>query len=184
MSKGPHIESGLKVELPSSAKQPKLHTDFTYCILCQQKKQSPLVNPKNFEKLLDCVRKRANWHDLKYVTINSRLGTITTEELKDGNASWHSDCYKECTHKANMDRSRRMCENQEGELPPSSSSQQDEHRSYTTRTHTPKHDRSKCIFCNEEGTRRNRLTTIATDSAGIRLKKAVDLSSNEILKFV
>ena len=35
---------------------------------------------------------------------------------------------------------------------------------------------------NEEGTRRNRLTTIATDSAGIRLKKAVDLSSNEILK--
>ena len=47
------------------------------------------------------------------MTINSRLGTITTEELKDGNASWHSDYYKECTHKANMDRSKRMYEKKE-----------------------------------------------------------------------
>ena len=182
MSKRTHIESVLKLDLPSSAKRAKLHIDFAYCILCQQKKLTPLVIPKNFEKVLDCVQKRANWNDLKYVTISSRLGALTAEELKDGNASWHSECYKECTHKANMDRSERIYKKQEVEELPSSSNQDEEDKSYTTRSHTPKHDRNKCIFCNKEGTKRSKLFTIATDSAGSRLKEAVDLSSNEILK--
>ena len=62
------------------------------------------------------------------------------------------------------------------------SSQEGTNRSYTTRLQISKDCRSKCILCNEEGTRRNKLYTIATDSVSICLKKAVDLSNSAILK--
>ena len=130
--------------------------------------------PKSFEKVLECVRKRENWNDLKYVEISCRLGAVTPQELKNVRASWHSDCYKECTHKANMARSERLCERQLFEPLPSPSSNDDMEIYYTTRSQIPKFDKSKHFFCNVQGTRRNKMFKIATYSASIRLKRAVN----------
>ena len=111
---------------------------------------------------------------MKYLEISCRLGTVTPQELKNASASWHSDCYKECPHKANMARSERMFERQLCEPLPSPSSNDDMEIYYTTRSQIPKFDRSKYFFCNAQGTRRNKIFKIATYSASIRLKRAVN----------
>lgn len=59
------------------------------------------------------------------------------------NASWHSDCYKKCTHKANMDRSERLYEER---LPkPPTTDYEERPRSYTTRSTMPMYDKKKCM---------------------------------------
>lgn len=103
MSVLPKIESIFKVELPPSAKRKKV-IDFSLCILCQTKTNCPLVNPKCYEKMLDCINKRAEWNDSEYCNISYQIGNLTNDYLKSKNAAWHSDCYKKCTHKGSMDR--------------------------------------------------------------------------------
>lgn len=185
MSLPPVIGSTLKVKLPpSSAQKRKKCIDFTLCILCQERKKSVLVNPKCYEKVLECIKKRAQWNDSEYVNIANVLGDISSEELKNKKASWHSECYKKCTHKANVDRSERRYDEEVHSQKHFTSCHEGEdiEERYTTRSVVPIYDKKKCLFCNEEGSKRNKLHMVATDSAGIRLKSAVLQSGSDVLK--
>ncbi|CAH1154560.1 unnamed protein product [Phaedon cochleariae] len=185
MSSHQKIDTVLKLELPPSARIKKKITDFSLCILCQEKKNIPLVAPKSYDKAIECIKKRAEWDEMEYVNILCQLSSMSSfssESLQNKNAKWHSDCYKKCTHKANMGRSERLYQQRLLEPLPSTSNCEEKSRNFILRSELPLYERDKCIFCDKTGSKKDQLRKIATDSAGIRLKKAIEMSHREDLK--
>lgn len=148
MASSSNIRSCLRVDLPPSTKKIRLSTDYKLCILCQVKSKLPLVNPLNFEKLLQCLKQREEWLDPEYMHISSRLGNLSVQQLQDSNAKWHKECYKKLTHTANMDRSKKLfeegkrCEPKD-DLEASTSSDK---ATYTLRSKTPPYNKNNCFF--------------------------------------
>jgi hypothetical protein len=75
------------------------NTDFSLCIKCQRP-GGVLVNsphPESYSKFLEAVSLRAELLDGEFPVVNRRLLHVSAADLI-GNASWHSDCYKETIH--------------------------------------------------------------------------------------
>ena len=76
--------------------------------MCQAVKAEALVeNPRSsYEALLDAVRCRAGYGEIKYAEIWSNLKEVSSEELTAKAGTWHRKCYQEATHSGILKRSR------------------------------------------------------------------------------
>lgn len=136
----------VKIGTSTFSKKKRKTTDFSLCIFCQEKKKSPLVVPKTYEKALQCIEKRAEWDEIEYVTILYELNKFSNVNLQNEHAKWHSECYKKCTHKANMERSERLYQKRLLEPSPSTSESVETPRNYILRSKTLVYDKESVFF--------------------------------------
>ena len=80
--------------------------------MCQAVKAEALVeNPRSFyEALLDAVRCRAGYGEIKYAEIWSNLQEVSPEKLTAKAGTWRRYCYQEATHSGMLKRSRERYE--------------------------------------------------------------------------
>ena len=94
---------------PSTSKKPRLETDFTLCIQCQEPGTGVLVSEPSEEacsKFLQFVHKRGQYGDANYAQISGRLHGYTASNVKDKKAKWHRKCYGSTCHSGHLERAR------------------------------------------------------------------------------
>ena len=180
----------LRHTFQSRQKKRKLSSEYL-CLLCQtQSSEALTLNPtdSSYEKLVECVTKRSLWGDEKCISIKRYFGDeFSINNLKSRNVRWHRTCYQLITHKQVCDKlqkkyteclQRKEYEKEENEK--SGPSQQQ--RVIVTRAQVPVYEKSKCFFCDQGNTYKEKLCKVATDNAGSNLSKAVKLSQNETFR--
>jgi len=168
-------------EVPA-VKVARLRTDFSLCLVCQNKTAETLVSkPTGHDQLLTCVRDRGTYGDGAYPEINRRLGPCTAEELASSGASWHRKCYQETVHKGMCQRAKARYDQNLTARRGSSAIKSSVSGTFTRSQSTP-FNKNVCFFCNEAATERNKLHEVETFNAGSSLKEAIEKSDDKELK--
>ena len=169
-------------------KKRKLSSELL-CFLCKTKSSETLIlNPtdSSYDKLVQWVINRSVWGEEKCSSIKRSFGDeFSINSLKSKNVRWYRSCYQLITHKQVCDRLQKQyteClqrkEHEKEKNEESGPSQQQ--RLVVTRAKVPVYEKSKCFFCDKGETYKEKLSKVATDNAGINLRKAVQLSQNDI----
>ena len=159
--------------------------DFKLCLVCQAVKAEALVeNPRSsYEALLDAVRCRAEYGEIKYAEIWSNLKEVRPEELTAKARTWHRKCYLEATHSGMLKRSRERYE-KEVAIESGKKKKQggyDVSSNQLTRSQTAPYNKDVCFFCEKDPRYRETLSMVRTKSAGKSLHDAIEISGNEKL---
>lgn len=159
-----------------------LPLNFSYCLICQTKKEEELVvSPSSYENLLRTISSRSKYGESKYVEIWANLQHLNSDDLKASGATWHRACYQEATHSRMVKRSR---ERYEREISGQDTKRQKIHAepSQLTRSKTTPYSKEVCFFCDKEAGYREALSSVSTLSAGKSLRKAIELSGDDKLR--
>lgn len=179
-----------------SAAKSKEATNWKLCVLCQEvnaSKGTLVQNPRteSYQKLLDVLSERAGLQDGEYVSIYKRLQECTKDTMLEIKAIWHRTCYSDATNKISIQRARDRFEHsmstgtytvkKRGHK--RTSSEMDTSTPDTsvpfTRSATEPLKKDSCFFCQvDDG---QRLFTVRTENSGKSLRKAIEISQNEVL---
>ena len=93
---------------------PKRHCiSYKLCIYCQDENSENLVDVghanfkiASYENFLSKLHRRVKLGNLTFAPASKRLQNVSSEDLKQNKASWHSKCYKLVTNLNHINRDR------------------------------------------------------------------------------
>lgn len=170
--------------------------DSSKCFLCNDMSDEKTVaspSSSSYLVLCDALTKLAEWNNEDACKALKRIDNVCTpEHLRQIDAHWHLSCYKQVTHKKTLAIQQNKFRRGEEGKPPDGSlvTQQDDYASMSgntskiplTRSNTPMYSKEKCFFCDLDGIIGNRLRHVSCDSAGESLRRAVELSRNDVYR--
>jgi hypothetical protein len=164
------------------------------CFLCHDQNEDGIVTTPSLvsiSSLCEAVNKLSQWkYDDALHALKVLDGPCTPEHLKFMDAHWHITCYKKFTHKKTLasQEKRFIRLQEEHDCHRDSPMREDEDDDFAsesvhlTRSSTPMYSKTKCFFCDLDGQLGNRLYHVSFDSAGASLRRAVELSGNEVYR--
>ena len=170
--------------------------NYALCLKCQKPGGTLVHEPetRSYERFLECIKQRAVYGDLEYVSLNELLQNVHVDELARIKATWHKECYKSTTNKTNIERLRVRYQKSLSSgsvLPPPSKGRPrgsntkitpelDESTSHSTghfhRSSASAYNKEDCFFCGIKDS--TDLHQIRSWNAGNQLRAAVDASGN------
>ena len=170
--------------------------DSSTCFLCNDKKnEKTVVSPSSLSylTLCDSLNKLGRWNNSDAVKALKRIDDVCTpEHLRELDAHWHLLCYKNVTNKKNLAvqekkfLSMEECKEADNvsfiQHNDDASTSDDAGRIPLTRSCTPMYCKEKCFFCDLQGDTGNQLRHVSYDSAGDSLRRAIELSRNDVFR--
>lgn len=157
--------------------------DFNLCIICQKPASEGLVQfPTSFDKVLKFIEQ---WALLgEHFETWTKLKNVNKAELEEKNASWHRTCYQSIVHTGLLRRAQvrfqRILDFEQSRKVPRHFRESAEENKLT-RSQTSPYDKNACFFCEKQGTYKESLHSVCTESAGNSLRAAIELANNQKL---
>lgn len=165
------------------------------CCLCILKTKKGIVKSPSqtaYDTLADVLVKIKKWdphqeQDVPILTLSS--DQFTSGNIKQLKVKWHLECYKRITKASTLERMEKKFNSQELEATTSLQETTDTvsdmiseaTSSKFTRSRTTAYLKDVCVFCDKEGNKRQQLRHVSYDSSGHLLRKAIEISQNEVL---
>lgn len=171
---------------PSDPKRPRMDILWELCIICQTEDKSKHLreNPIDYEQVLNAIHTRGKYGDGLYPEISRKLTCISACDMKEKKATWHKECFKHATSKLHISRAKARYENEIAKRAGSSygaeESSAETCRKLTRRSVEP-YNNELCFFC-QKADKIHPLLKVSTDTVGQKLRKAVELSKNEVFR--
>ena len=182
-------------------KRPLVETDFSRCIICQSNDQADILvqNPAtdSWEKLLFFVHERGKYLDGRYPETSQRLNMSTASDLRNSKEFYHRTCYGTTCNKAHLSRAEKRFDHAAKSAESSILSRKSGRPSSATlaknlgdkylagqqcstplrRSSVEPFNKLMYFFCQEDNGKK--LHEITSLSVGDKLRKAVEMSSND-----
>ena len=171
---------------PSEPKRSRMEILWGLCLFCQKEDKAKhlWVNPSSYEQVLSCIHTCGKYGDGEYPERSRQLSDISASSIKEKGGTWHKECFKTATSKANLARAKARYEkailSRAGTSYQSEESRQSGASPILTRRSVEPFDNSVCFFCQKQGTKKHSLIKLRTDNAGQKLRQAVEKSQNDI----
>lgn len=171
------MEGVLQVEMHAT-KRKRRSIDYSLCILCQKNQQEALVaESKSATKLFEALTKRSQYEDTEFEYVEELLNDV--DGLRKQNGRWHLSCYKRCTHKTQLGRLEARYKKRQDSIEIVCEPTTSNTTMPYTRSCGGQVEKNTCFFCDQPESRRHKLFTVATCSAGAKLNEAVNQCENE-----
>ena len=147
------------------------------------KNNSLVENPNSHEKVVTSIKEWATCGDTRYTQTWSKMKSVSIDDLKNKQASWHRNCYRDAVHTGMLKRAKERYERQlEGPNEARRKSRDiTQEPSQLTCSQISPYNRGARFFCEGHPGYQETLHSISTFPAGESLLAAVELSWNDEL---
>lgn len=162
----------------------RLDLDLSRCIICQEVKTIVLFeNPNSHERVVTSIKEWATYGDTCYSQTWSKMKSVSIDDLKNKQASWHRNCYRDAVHTGMLKRTKERYERQlEGPNEARRKSRDiTQEPSQLTCSKISPFNRGARFFCEGHPGYQETLHSISTFPAGESLLAAVELCGNDEL---
>ena len=176
----------------TSSKKVK-NADYHICYICQEHEHTDytnfISNPTSLsvDKLIASAALRLSYGEMEFTELHNRIKYMSTADLIHNGICYHKTCYKNLTHKTNIERAKiRYEKGERGEIEsavkakgrPQKVSEESSQRPPGMRCET--HDKERCVICQQDN--QEILHSVSTKNMGAQLKAIGEHTDNKALK--